>query len=180
MDSVNKRQQQWLLTLIIGIVDIIVGILLIVFKRDSLEVVLIIWGVLIAINGALNLLIGIQGKLTIPIVLGALFLILGIVLVIMPGFFTDVLMILLAIYLIFIGVLSAISALGSADEKGPIILIISLAIAIIMVVAGVLALFNLEKTADWVMIIIGIMMLVSGIINVLGGLVAYKELKNAQ
>ena len=180
MDSVNKRQQQWLLTLIIGIIDIIVGILLIVFKRDSLEVVLIIWGILIAINGGLNLLIGLKHMLMIPIVVGSLFLALGIILAVIPGFFTDILMILLAVFLIFIGVLGAISALDSVGEKNIILVIISLAIAVIMIIAGTLALFNLEKTADWVMIIIGVMMLVSGIMNVLGGLVAYKELKNPQ
>ena len=168
------------MTLIIGIVDIIVGCLLIIYKRDSLEVVLIIWGILIAVNGAITLLIGLKGKVTIPIIIGALFLVFGIILAIMPGFFTDVLMVLLAIFLIFIGVLSAFSSLTSSGEKNPLILIISLAIAIVMIVAGVLALFNLDDTADLVMIIIGIMMIVSGVMNVLGGLVAYKEQKNPQ
>ena len=121
-----------------------------------------------------------KGKVTIPIIIGALFLVFGIILAIMPGFFTDVLMVLLAIFLIFIGVLSAFSSLTSAGEKNPLILIISLAIAIVMIVAGVLALFNLDDTADLVMIIIGIMMIVSGVMNVLGGLVAYKEQKNPQ
>ena len=174
MDSVNQRQNQWKFALIVGILDIVIGILLIIYKRDSLNVILIISGVLLAIVGALGIISGIRDKATVSIILGAIFLALGIAMIVLPNLFTDILMVLLALMFLFFGVAGVLSTF---DAEGELISkIVSIAIAAIMIAAGVIILFNLKESADWVMIITGILMAISGVINVYGGILGYKAL----
>ena len=48
--------------MIVGIIDIVVGVLLMIFKKDSLNVILIISGVLLAIAGAIVVISGLKEK----------------------------------------------------------------------------------------------------------------------
>ena len=174
MDSVNQRQNQWKFAIIAGILDIVIGVLLVIYKRDSLNVILIITGVLLAIAGAVILISGIREKQTIAIVFGAVFLALGIAMVVLPNLFTDILMILLAVMFLFFGV---IGVLSTFDSEGDLISkIISIAIAALMIAAGIIVLLNLKESANWVMIVTGIMMAVTGAINFYGGVVKYRAL----
>ncbi len=179
MDSVNERQQKWIYAVLIGAINIIIGVLLVIFKKDSLDVILIVTGVLLAIDGALTLIGGILKKDLIPMIIGGVMLALGIALIILPGFFADIFMILLAILLIIMGVIGAISLLDKKDQN-IISIVFSAVIAVAMIAAGILALMNLNDAQDWTMIIIGVIMIVTGALNVCGGLLAYKALKNPQ
>ena len=179
MDSVNKRQKQWIYAIIVGIINIVIGALLVIFKRDSLSTILIIAGVLLVIDGAIAIIGGAMGKDVIPIVVGAIILGVGIALIILPNLFTDIFMVLLAILLIIMGVSGAMSTFDSS-ESGTIGKIFSLVIAAAMIVAGILALFNLHEAADWLMIIIGVIMIVTGALNVVAGVLAYTALKKVK
>ena len=175
MDSVNQRQNQWKFAMIVGIIDIVVGVLLMIFKKDSLNVILIISGVLLAIAGAIVVISGLKEKMTVTIVIGAVFLALGIAMVALPNLFSDILMILLAVMFILFGIAGVLSTFDSEGELAS--KIISLAIAALMIVAGIIILCNLNNAADWVMIASGIIMVFTGVINFLGGYVQYKALK---
>lgn len=175
MESVNQRQQQWLYAVIIGIVNIIIGVLLVIFKKDSLNVILIVSGVFLAIDGVLALFGGIQSKLVIPIVIGGLMLALGIALIILPNLFADIFMILLGILLILMGVVGALSILDNDKTSIPDI-VFSAVVAVAMIVAGVLALCYINDAKDWVMIVIGVVMILTGALNVFAGLLARKAM----
>ena len=176
MDSVNRRRKIWIYALISGILSIIIGILLVIFKRDSLNVILIISGVLLAIDGVIFIIGSLANKSILGIVFGAIFVVFGVAMVILPNLFTDIFMILLAILLIIIGVSGAISAF---DETDATILgwLFSAIIAVAMVAAGILILFNLEESADWVMITVGIITILSGTLDLSKAIVAYRVSK---
>ena len=174
MDSVNQRQNQWKFALLVGILDIVIGILLIIYKRESLNVILIISGVLLAATGALVLISGIKDKVTISIVVGAIFLALGIAMILLPNLFAGILMVLLAIMLLLFGIAGVLSTFDKEGELAS--KIISLAVAALMIAAGIIVLFNIDHAEDWVMIITGIMMVFTGVINFMGGVVQYKAL----
>lgn len=178
MDSVNRRQNQWIYAIIVGAINIIIGALLVIYKRDSLSVILIISGVFLVINGTIAILGSIMNKNVAGIVIGAVIFAVGVALIILPNFFTDVFMILLAILLIVMGVSGALSTFSKPDEN-MLGMVFSIIIAVAMVVAGVYTLFNLQSTADWVMIIIGVIMIVTGALNVLAGILSYVSLKKA-
>ena len=171
MESVNQRQQQWIYAVIIGIINIIIGVLLVIFKRDSLNVILIISGVFLAIDGVIALFGGIQSKLVIPIVIGGVMLALGIALIILPNLFSDIFMVLLGILLILMGVTGALSVLDNDAASIPNI-VFSAVIAVAMVVAGVFAIIYMDDAKDWVMILIGVLMIITGALNVGAGLLA--------
>lgn len=171
MESVNQRQQQWIYAVIIGILNIIIGVLLIILKRDSLNIILIVSGVFLAIDGVFALFGGIQSKLVIPIVIGGLMLALGIALIILPNLFADIFMVLLGIMLILMGVTGALSVLDNDKTSIPNI-VFSAVIAVAMVVAGVFAIIYMDDAKDWVMILIGVLMIITGVLNVGAGLLA--------
>ena len=171
MESVNQRQQQWIYAVIIGLINIIIGVLLVIFKRDSLNVILIISGVFLAIDGVIALFGGIQSKLVIPIVIGGVMLALGIALIILPNLFSDIFMVLLGILLILMGVTGALSILDNDKTSIPNI-VFSAVIAVAMVVAGVFAIIYMDDAKDWVMILIGVLMIITGALNVCAGLLA--------
>ena len=156
--------------------SILIGILLVIFKRDSLNVILIVSGVLLAITGALNIIVGIKEKVPVVIILGAVFLGLGIAMILLPNLFSDILMILLAVIFLFLGVSGVFSAFDASDDA-IIIRILSIAIAALMIAAGVIILLHLNNAADWVMIASGILMIFSGASNVAAGVLMYRLIK---
>lgn len=178
MESVNERQNQWKVAIAGGIINIIIGVLLVIFKGDSLNVILIIAGVLLAINGAFAVFAGIKDGSLLPIILGGILAAIGIALIVLPGLFSNIFMVLLAILLIIMGITGAITTFDKR-EGGAIGIVLSIIIAVAMVAAGILILFNLGESADWLMIVTGIIMIVSGALNVLGGFLSYNALRNA-
>ena len=90
-------------------------------------------------------------------------IILGIALIAAPNFFSDIMMIVLAVVVIMMGLGMLLG--GTATGSGPM-MIVGMVIAVIMIAAGVLALLNPKETADVIMIIIGVMLIISGALGV--------------
>ena len=179
MDSVNKRQKQWIYSILIGVISVVIGALLVIYKRDSLNIILIISGVLLIIDGAIAIIGGLMDKVLIPVVVGGSFVALGVAIILFTNLFTDIFMILLGVLLILMGVLGAMSAFDKS-ENGFIGMIISFVFAAALILAGIITLFNLDEVADWVMIAIGVITIISGALNIIGGIVTYNALRNAQ
>ena len=179
MDSVNKRQKRWIYSVVSGVISIIIGALLVIYKKDALDVILIISGVLLIIDGVIAVLGGILDKKLVPIVVGGLFIALGIAMIVFTSLFSDIFMVLLGILFIFLGILGAMSAFEKSMES-IIGMIFSLVFAILLIAAGIIVLFNIDDAADWVMIAVGIMSIVSGVIDVIGGLMTYRLMKDVK
>ena len=179
MDSVNKRQKRWIYSIVSGVISIIIGALLVIYKKDALDVILIISGVLLIIDGVIAVLGGVLDKKLIPIVVGGLFIALGIAMIVFTSLFSDIFMVLLGILLIFLGILGAMTPFEKSMDSF-IGMIFSLIFAAILIAAGIITLLNIDDAADWVMIAVGIMTIVSGVIDVIGGLMTYRLMKDVK
>ena len=142
----------------------VIGLLMIIFQAGSLNIILIIFGVLLLIGGALNVFGGIRYGDNIGIVSGVIQIVLGIAMVIATNFVSDILMVILAIGLIIVGASNALGGLKAGLEVKERILPIAVGAAFLVV--GIVALFNLNDTADIVMIVIGVITLLGGLLDV--------------
>lgn len=147
-----------------GILLLVVGVLMVLYKNESLKLILMIGGAFILIIGAFGIFDAMRYKNTIGIAIGVVEAVLGIALMLAPNFFQDVMMILLAVMLIVIGLTTALGSLTVGSFKAG--KIISIIVGVIMLVLGVYAILNLNSTADIVMIVIGALLIVSGVMNV--------------
>jgi hypothetical protein len=156
-------ENPWKKSLILSLVILVIGILLAVGGQGSLKIVLMISGVLILLASILMLLGSVSTASPVGIIICAIGIILGIALIAAPNFFSDIMMIVLAVVVIMMGLGSLLG--GTATGSGPM-MIVGMVIAVIMIAAGVLALLNPKETADVIMIIIGVMLIISGALGV--------------
>lgn len=174
MISIKERRNAWKWQMLLGLLLVILGILMAIFQQDALEAILIVSGVLLIIAAVFVFIeAATEGFPAVGLLHGALYLILGVVLVLVPALVSDVLMVLLAVGLILVGLLSllGISTFSITDTDSKIVNVI---IAVIMIVMGILALFYLDDTADIVMIVIGVFVAIAGIVRCVGAYHMYE------
>ncbi len=152
----------WKVRFVASLAIFIIGVLFVVGGRNSLNVVLMISGALIAMTSLFVMAVQIKSSYVPGAALGAIGLILGVALIVAPNLFSDLLMLILAVMLLVIGVVLLLGA--------PRLGIVGMIMAAVMVILGVYALFNLDSTADVVMIIIGVFMALSGLVGMAGAL----------
>ncbi len=152
--------------LIWGIVTILFGLAAIAVPGLSLEVVIRFLGVLLLVDGFINLLIGLinkqKGQSTYIIVpRGTSNLIIGLVLVLFPAFIVSIFVFVIGIILLFAGITQLASQIGGKNLPG-----ISWVIAIssvIAIVAGVIMLFNPFESAKTILVVFGAVIALYGI-----------------
>lgn len=171
--NITHAKTDWLRSIIIGLVLIIIGILLAVYQRDALKIILMGAGIVALIVGGAYIYeyLTVPGTVSLPY--GAILIALGIVFIVVPGFVSDVLMALLAVILIVFGALAFVR-FAVSDEKTTVPAVINMVIGMLMMILGVYAVFNLEDTADIVMIVIGVFIVIAGAIEVLKAYEQYK------
>ena len=175
MESVNNRIDQWKIAMMYGIICVIIGILLVIFKKDSLKVIIIISGIMLIINGVFALFGGIPAKDIMMTVIGVVLAALGIAMIILPNLFSDIFMVLLGILLVIMGVVGAISALYNGD-KAAIERILSIAIAALMIVAGVLIFVRMNDMTNIIMIVAGVLTIIGGALEMFAAYTMYKQI----
>ena len=144
---------------------------MIVFKSEALRWILIIAGVLAVIGNTIELVIILQKKI-VPIV-PIIGIVIGVLLILLPGLMADVVMILLGVFLIIYGVLNVVGSVMNGN--GTIALVLGVIIGVLAVAAGIYTLFNINDTKDIAMIIIGAITVVIGAINAIGAVKLYMQ-----
>ena len=164
----NMEVKGWSDILITGILMSVIGLLMLIFKAESLDIILIIFGILLLVGGAINAFIGIRTGVTPEIASGAIKIVLGIAMIILTATVRDILMAILAIGLIIVGVTNIFGAIKNGlDLKERLVPLI---VGILFLIVGIYAILNLNSTADVVMIIIGIITLAGGLLDIFDGL----------
>ncbi len=148
-----------------SLVILVIGILLAVGGQGSLKIVLMISGVLILLASIFSLLGSVSTASPVGIIICAIGAILGIALIAAPNFFSDIMMIVLAVVVILMGLGSLLTGTAMGGGTG-IMAILGMVIAVIMIIAGILALLNPKGAADIIMLIIGVMLIISGALGV--------------
>ena len=164
----NMEVKGWSDILVTGILMSVIGLLMLIFKAESLDIILIIFGILLLVGGAINAFIGIRTGVTPEIASGAIKIVLGIAMIILTATVRDILMAILAIGLIIVGVTNIFGAIKNGlDLKERLVPLI---VGILFLIVGIYAILNLNSTADVVMIIIGIITLAGGLLDIFDGL----------
>ena len=171
--NITNAKDEWITSLVYGILLVAVGVCMIVFKQEALKWILIISGILMIISAAIELIFAIGKLHTLP-VMPILSLILGVLLVVLPNFMADVLMILLGVILILYGILSVFAAIAGQKNGGAVVLVIGALIGVLAIAAGIYAILNNDDAADVVMIGTGVFTIVLGAIQIVGGINSYR------
>ena len=169
--NITNAKTAWVNPLIYSIILIVAGVAMVIFKSEALRWILIAAGIMAVIGNSIELVILVKKK--IPPVVPIIGIIIGVLLILLPGLMSDVAMILLGIFLIIYGILEVAGSLVSGD--GTIALVIGVVIGVLAVAAGIYTLFNINETKDVVMIIIGAITIVIGAINAIGAAKLYRQ-----
>lgn len=173
--NITNAKRDRIASMFYGALLLVLGVLIAVLKRDALIWILIAGGVISVVFGTVDLLVVFKKANTVS-VSSIVRIIIGAVLIILPGLVSDFLMVLLAILLCIYGVLNVLSAFAVSDA-GIVRKIMGIAIGVLAVVAGIYALFNLDSTADAVMIVTGVLVALTGAIQASSGIaecIAYR------
>ena len=153
----------WKINLIVSAVIFAIGLAVAIGGKGSLDLVLMVVGVLIIIGATLSLVGTFNSASSgIGILISVVGIILGIALLAAPNFFRDITMAVLAIAISAMGVLYM---LGSTSFPSTAVKIAGIAIGALMVIVGIIMLFNLSSAADVIMIVAGILLMAFGIVG---------------
>ncbi len=165
MNVIIERFNPWKRELLMGVLFLVVGLLMVLLGQESLEIILMIGGAFLFVYGLLAVAGSLTGGVNAGLIAGVFSLILGLLLLILPGLFSDILMALLGVGLIIVGLITLLGGSTSFSlSVGSKLL--TAAIAVLMVIMGIYALLNMDDTADIVMIVIGVIVMVSGILRI--------------
>lgn len=164
MEVTIEKFNPWKDSLISGIFLVLLGIIMMVLQGESLDIILIIAGILCLIMGIFTLYGGLKSKFTPTLVMGAILLVLGVALIILTELLEDFLMAILALGLIVVGIVTLFGLGGGfAVARGSKVVFV--VVGVLMIIVGIYALLNLDGTADVVMLIIGAIVFISGLLQ---------------
>ena len=164
----------------LSVLAFIIGLIMTVYPGLSINTIGIIVGIYIIIHGFVLVALDFKSNLSyVPfdgIVSGILFILLGIVLIIMPGILSVILTIALGIWIILTSV-SAIRMSILVRKEDPNWILILL-LGIIDLIVGILILFNPFESAISVTILAGIVLMVHSVINIVDMIIIKKNVKS--
>lgn len=158
----------WGSVLIFGILTIILGILFIVMPKDSLKVIVIISGIFTIIVGLANTFEALNelGDKKLKLLQTVLQVLLGVVMVAIPFINLDILMYIVAAYLIIFGICAFF---GMGVPNTPIGNIAKV-YGIVMIILGILIAIFSGTAEDIIMILTGVFFIICGASAVVGAM----------
>lgn len=151
------------------ILMIIIGVVLILYPGQTMDIVLMVIGILLLVAGIVGVILGVkgQGAYQVYTMGGAVISIVGgAICLISPGLIESILPLVLGIVILATGVFNIGNAF-SAKKAGASRWVVSLILAVITVILGVVILMNLNGTADLIARIIGIVYVYNGISTII-------------
>lgn len=139
-----------------SILYIVVGVLLAIFRTETLKWAMIAIGVLFIVTGVLEFL---KKNWTG----GAISLIIGIALVVLAGWFVKIALIILGVLVAIKGVLALIDVIKRGMNNA-----LEIIFPILTVIVGIGLAFG--PVAGWVILVVGILLAVDGVIGLVGAL----------
>ena len=145
-------------SLITSILYIVIGILLLVFPGEALNIAMTIAGIVFVVSGILELIKKNIGGGIVSLIIGVAILVVGWVL-------TDIVMLVLGILIAIKGIIALVQALTQKKKKALAILF-----PILTIVVGLLLAFAWGSIAHIIMIVGGILLIVSGVLGLIGAI----------
>ena len=163
-----------------SVIAFILGLIMVIYPGVSLETFGIIVGIYSIIHGLVLVALDFNANMYyMPfdgIISGILFILLGIVLIIMPGIISFALTLALGVWIILTSV-SAIRMSILVRKEDPNWILILL-LGIIDLIVGILILFNPFESAISVTILAGIVLMVHSVINIVDMIIIKKNVKS--
>lgn len=129
-----------------------VGLIMVILGAGAIQIVVVFAGVMLIVYGSSYLSRGIRGNDTGNMVIGVLAAIVGLLLVVATGTMTTVLIIIVALFLMVLGVLAIVSNIDAGGRRRNTALVVG----ILMIIIGVVLLAWPGATSDLAMRVIGV------------------------
>lgn len=141
-----------------SVLYIILGVLLIVFRGEALNIAMTVAGIIFIISGILELIKKNIGGGIVSLIIGVAILVLGWVL-------TGIVMLVLGLLITVKGVIALVQALGQKKKKA-----LSILFPILTIVVGLLLAFAFGQVMEIILIVGGILLIVSGVLGLISAL----------
>ena len=145
-------------SLITSILYIVIGILLLVFPGEALNLAMTVAGIVFIVSGILELIKKNYGG-------GIVSLIIGIAILVVGWLLTEIVMLVLGILIAIKGVIALVQALGQKKKK-----VLDILFPILTIVVGLLLAFAWGSVAHIIMLVGGVLLIVSGVLGLIGAL----------
>lgn len=138
-----------------------IGLIMVVMGAGALSVVVIFAGVMLMVYGSSSISRGIRSNSNADMILGVVMAVVGLLLVIATGRMTSILIIVMALFLMALGVLAIVTNLDAGNRRRNTALVVG----IVMIIVGVVLLVYPGATTETMMIIIGVVLIVVSLLS---------------
>lgn len=138
-----------------------IGLIMVVMGAGALSVVVIFAGVMLMVYGSSSISRGIRSNSNADMILGVVMAVVGLLLVIATGRMTSILIIVMALFLMALGVLAIVTNLDAGNRRRNTALVVG----IVMIIVGVVLLAYPGATTETMMIIIGVVLIVVSLLS---------------
>ena len=144
-----------------AVLMLFIGLIMVVMGAGALSVVVIFAGVMLMVYGSSSISRGIRSNSNADMILGVVMAVVGLLLVIATGRMTSILIIVMALFLMALGVLAIVTNLDAGNRRSNTARVGG----IVMSLGGVVLLADPGATTETMMIIIGVVLIVVSLLS---------------
>lgn len=168
-------QESWKTMVVLGIISLSLGIVALLWPKNTLDIFVMILGVVSLIGGLYMIYESRKMDASLNILFGVIGIVLGIILLAIPSFAENLVIYILAIFFAIYGIMQIAdsNSMMSISTGSRIVAII---IGVLFVVLAVVMIAYTNSAINVIMMIIGAFLLVNGVLYLVGGLQQRKSL----
>lgn len=144
-----------------AVLMLFIGLIMIVLGAGALSVVVIFAGVMLLVYGSSSISRGVRSNSNSDLLIGIVMAVVGLLLVIATGRMTSILIILVALFLMALGVLAIVTNLEAGKRRRNTALVVG----IVMIIVGVVLIAYPGATTETMMIVIGVVLVVVSLLS---------------
>ena len=145
-----------------AVLMLFVGLIMVIVGSGAIQIVVVFAGVMMIVVGSSYVSRGVRSNDTMRLALGAVLAVIGLLLVVATGTMTTLLMIIVALFLMVLGVLAIVGNLDAGNRCRNT----ALAVGIVLIVLGVLLLVYPNATSDTFIRVLGVVMVLVSALSV--------------
>lgn len=145
-----------------AVLMLFVGLIMVIVGSGAIQIVVVFAGVMMIVVGSSYVSRGVRSNDTMRLALGAVLAVIGLLLVVATGTMTTLLMIIVALFLMVLGVLAIVGNLDAGNRRRNTALVVG----IVLIVLGVLLLVYPNATSDTFIRVLGVVMVLVSALSV--------------
>ena len=144
-----------------AVLMLFVGLIMIGLGSAALSIVVVFAGVMLLVYGSSSISRGIRSGSNADLVLGIVMAVVGLLLVIATGRMTAILLVVMALFIMALGVLAIVSNLDAGKRRRNTALVVGIA----LIIVGVVLLAYPGATTETMMVAVGVVMVVVSLLS---------------